>query len=318
MPEFDAEAFVARLERMGVKLTCVPLADGKVRINRWRMLNAGEHTQQIEDLWASQIGEDQARIDVLAAHLSRVAPPVTASRIGRAGTGAQAVSAPQVPVAPPAAAGSQTTPLPAPPQFAPAPRQPAMEQAAPGAKAAAPLQPATIPQRVPERTFSAAKLPGIQKLPGVPAVPGAAPSTQKVPGLPAAPQRATELRPAAGLQKPATAPPAAASPRPGLQPVGGPPKPAITPALPLKSVLQPAVGAPKPPGINGANLPRPAAPAPPTTPQRVAGQPPASGLPRPAVPPSAAASFRPVSPQIGAGPPKVVPPPPAIGLQKAK
>ena len=42
MPEFDVEAFVAGLERMGVKLTCVPLADGKVRINRWRMLNAGD------------------------------------------------------------------------------------------------------------------------------------------------------------------------------------------------------------------------------------------------------------------------------------
>ena len=84
MLEFDAEAFVARLERMGLKLTCVPLADGKVRINRWRMLNAAEHTQQIQDLWASQIGDDQARIDVLAAHLARVAPPVTANRFGRA------------------------------------------------------------------------------------------------------------------------------------------------------------------------------------------------------------------------------------------
>jgi len=71
MPEFDVEAFVAKLERMGIKLTSVPLADGKVRINRWRMLNAGEHTQQIQDAWATQIGDDQARIDVLAAHHAR-------------------------------------------------------------------------------------------------------------------------------------------------------------------------------------------------------------------------------------------------------
>src|SRR6266849_5433491 len=96
MPEFDVEAFVAKLERMGIKLTSVPLADGKVRINRWRMLNAGEHTQQIQDLWASQIGDDQARIDVLAAHLARVTPQVTANRIGvnRAGNGSHATAAP--------------------------------------------------------------------------------------------------------------------------------------------------------------------------------------------------------------------------------
>ena len=81
MPDFDVEAFVARLDRMGLKLTSVPLADGKLRINRWRMLNAGEHTQQIHDLWAMQIGNNQERIDVLAAHLAKAAPQVTANRI---------------------------------------------------------------------------------------------------------------------------------------------------------------------------------------------------------------------------------------------
>jgi len=90
MVEFDVAAFVAKLERMGVKLTAIPLADGKLRINRWRMLHAVEHTQQIQDLWASQIGDNQARIDVLAAHLScaalsnpvvsNAAPRVTANR----------------------------------------------------------------------------------------------------------------------------------------------------------------------------------------------------------------------------------------------
>ena len=70
MPEFDVEAFVVNLERMGVKLTAVPLADGKTRINRWRMLHAVDHAKQIDNLWASQIGENQARIDLLAAHLA--------------------------------------------------------------------------------------------------------------------------------------------------------------------------------------------------------------------------------------------------------
>jgi hypothetical protein len=74
MPEFDAVAFVDKLERMGVKLTAIPLADGKLRINRWRMMHAAQNSQQIQDIWTSQIGENQARIDLLAAHLSRVAP----------------------------------------------------------------------------------------------------------------------------------------------------------------------------------------------------------------------------------------------------
>jgi hypothetical protein len=81
MPEFDVEAFVANLERMGVKLTAVPLADGKTRINRWRMLHAVDHAKQIDTLWASQIGENQARIDLLAAHLARAPVPVTANRV---------------------------------------------------------------------------------------------------------------------------------------------------------------------------------------------------------------------------------------------
>src|SRR5215470_692008 len=74
MPDFDVEAFVTKLDRLGVKLTAVPLADGKLRVSRWRMLNATEHAQQIEDLWTMQIGNDQERIDILAAHLANVAP----------------------------------------------------------------------------------------------------------------------------------------------------------------------------------------------------------------------------------------------------
>jgi hypothetical protein len=52
MLEFDIEAFVAKMDRMGLKLTAVPLADGKYRLNRWRTMDALAHTQQIQDLWA--------------------------------------------------------------------------------------------------------------------------------------------------------------------------------------------------------------------------------------------------------------------------
>jgi hypothetical protein len=81
MQEFDVEAFVAKLDGMGVKLTAVPLADGKFRVNRWRMMNAVEHTKQIQDLWTTQIGDNQDRIDQLADHLSQAPPRVTANRI---------------------------------------------------------------------------------------------------------------------------------------------------------------------------------------------------------------------------------------------
>jgi hypothetical protein len=75
MVEFDAAGFVAQLERMGVRLTAVPLADGKVRINRWRMIHAADNSRQIQDLW-NQLGEDQSRIDQLAAFLdARSTPP---------------------------------------------------------------------------------------------------------------------------------------------------------------------------------------------------------------------------------------------------
>jgi hypothetical protein len=71
MLEFDVQGFVAKMDRMGLKLTAVPLADGRFRLNRWRTMQAFEHTQQIQDLWTSQIGTNQNRIDMVAAHLAQ-------------------------------------------------------------------------------------------------------------------------------------------------------------------------------------------------------------------------------------------------------
>jgi hypothetical protein len=81
MSDFDFKGFVASMEQMGLKLTAVPLADGKFRVNRWRTAQASEHTQQIEDLWASQIGDRQARMDQLAAYVYLNAPQKTTNRI---------------------------------------------------------------------------------------------------------------------------------------------------------------------------------------------------------------------------------------------
>jgi len=72
MTEFDAEAFIAELERMGMRLTALQLADGKLKVYRWRMQGAREHAPQIEALWNSQVGESQVRIDHLAEHIIRV------------------------------------------------------------------------------------------------------------------------------------------------------------------------------------------------------------------------------------------------------
>jgi hypothetical protein len=73
MLEFDVEAFVAKMDRMGLKLTAVPLADGRYRLNRWRTMDAVANSQHINDLWASQIGTDLGRIDQLTAHLAQAA-----------------------------------------------------------------------------------------------------------------------------------------------------------------------------------------------------------------------------------------------------
>jgi hypothetical protein len=80
MPDFDVEEFVAEMDRMGLKLTAVRLADGKYQVSRWRMSGAFEHTKQIQDLWTSQIGDNQSRIDQLTAHLSQAEPRVIANR----------------------------------------------------------------------------------------------------------------------------------------------------------------------------------------------------------------------------------------------
>jgi len=84
MPDFDVEAFITKLDRMGVKLTAIPLADGKLRVNRWCMLSATEHAQQIRDLWTTQIGNDRERIDLLAEHLAKAAAPEAADCISSA------------------------------------------------------------------------------------------------------------------------------------------------------------------------------------------------------------------------------------------
>src|SRR5579871_6886542 len=70
-PDFDVEAFIAKLDGMGMKLTAIPLADGKFRVSRWCMMKANEHAEEIKDLWTTQIGDDQKRIDVLAEHLAK-------------------------------------------------------------------------------------------------------------------------------------------------------------------------------------------------------------------------------------------------------
>jgi hypothetical protein len=61
MPDFDAEGFVAAVERLGLLLTAVRFPDGNVRLYRWRMPDAVIHAQRIEALWAAWIGENPDR-----------------------------------------------------------------------------------------------------------------------------------------------------------------------------------------------------------------------------------------------------------------
>jgi hypothetical protein len=71
MPEFDIDAFITEVERLGLKLTATRLLDGTYRVNRWRMPDAISNAQQIEDLWAKHIGDDKARMSLLGTHLAR-------------------------------------------------------------------------------------------------------------------------------------------------------------------------------------------------------------------------------------------------------
>ena len=83
MADFDAAGFVATLEDLGVKLAAVPLADGRFRVTRWKLPSAVEHAQEIERLWALQVGQSQARIDLLARHILEVAPVTSVLTSGK-------------------------------------------------------------------------------------------------------------------------------------------------------------------------------------------------------------------------------------------
>jgi hypothetical protein len=69
MSAFDIDAFITELERLGVKLTTIRLADGTHRVNRWRMSEASAHGEQIERLWAAHINDNQTRMRLLAGRL---------------------------------------------------------------------------------------------------------------------------------------------------------------------------------------------------------------------------------------------------------
>jgi hypothetical protein len=69
MPEFDIDAFITELGRLGVKLTTIRLSDGTYRVNRWRMPEANAHAEHIERLWATNIGDNKTRVRLLADRL---------------------------------------------------------------------------------------------------------------------------------------------------------------------------------------------------------------------------------------------------------
>jgi hypothetical protein len=74
MPDFDVDAFITELERLGMKLTATQLPDGTYRVNRWRMPDASAHVQEIEHLWATHIGDNTSRMILLGTHLARRPP----------------------------------------------------------------------------------------------------------------------------------------------------------------------------------------------------------------------------------------------------
>jgi hypothetical protein len=69
MSEFDIDAFITELERLGLRLTAMRLPDGTYRVNRWRTADAVAHAQQIEKLWAMHIGDNKTHMRLLADRL---------------------------------------------------------------------------------------------------------------------------------------------------------------------------------------------------------------------------------------------------------
>ena len=69
MADFNVDDFVATIERLGLLLAAVPLADGKIRLSRWRMPEAVIHAQEIENLWTTQVENQPHRIEQIAAHV---------------------------------------------------------------------------------------------------------------------------------------------------------------------------------------------------------------------------------------------------------
>ncbi len=74
MAVFDVAGFVTKLEGLGIKLAAIPLADGRFRISRWKLPSAVEYADQIERLWAFEVGQNQARIDLLGRYISQITP----------------------------------------------------------------------------------------------------------------------------------------------------------------------------------------------------------------------------------------------------
>jgi hypothetical protein len=152
MQDFDVETFITKLDRMGMKLTAVPLADGKLRVNRWCMLNAAAHAHEIEDLWTTQIGNDRERIDVLAAHLAKAAPREAVERISSSpiqiGSQSQSTAAPDTAVGPHTPADPPSTAC---RNFAAPPHQPPGVQTATSVPIAASPHPSVAPQKGDEK-----------------------------------------------------------------------------------------------------------------------------------------------------------------------
>jgi hypothetical protein len=82
VPDFDAEGFVAAVEQLGLLLTAVRLADGTVRLNRWRTPDAVIHAQRIEALWAADLRKT-LRQSVCANLMCGNRLPIDETRFGK-------------------------------------------------------------------------------------------------------------------------------------------------------------------------------------------------------------------------------------------
>lgn len=69
MSDFSIKDFLDRLSTLGLMLSASRLADGSIRLNRWRGMNFYENEAEINNVWMSNMAGQDTRMQDVARYL---------------------------------------------------------------------------------------------------------------------------------------------------------------------------------------------------------------------------------------------------------